>query len=379
MTVLVGSAHEFSLAPRGGGKHSIRRWVECPHRSILRVTLAILFLAAAIVAATAQAVLPEQPIFGTEVETENYRILVIGDALGGGLGAGLTRMAEIETGFEVTNRFKEESGVARPEVHDWGVALPKLLEGNAFDAVVVLLGSNDRQAIRIDEQRLEFGTPEWVAAYKARTDRILDALLSAGVKVYWVSIPPMADPVYDAAMRKIADLQRGRVEAKGASFVDIRKAFLNPDGSYTDTGPGDDGVVRRLRSRDGVTFFKQGNNLLGQLVLAAIKEGMAEEVPPQGVEVAAGKGDGPPLPKVPVFGQTTADGGAMTMRPDDILVADLTPKASEASSLTGPGARLAGLRALAVPGSAAEMLFSVGQMPPPPAGRADDFSYTPAP
>jgi uncharacterized protein len=346
---------------------------------LLRALMVLLFFASAIIVAAAQAVLPEQPMFGSEVEVENTRILVIGDALGGGLGAGLTRMAELETGFEVTNRFKEESGVARPEVHDWGVAIPKLLEGDAFDAVVVLLGSNDRQAIRLDTLRFAFDSPEWVAAYKARTDRILDALLAAGVKVYWVSIPPMADPEYDAAMRRIADLQRERVEAKGAKFVDIRKAFLNPDGSYTDSGPGDEGIVRRLRSRDGVTFFKQGNNRMGQLVLAAIKEGMAEEVPPQGGEAAAGKSDGPPLSIVPLFGQAAADGAAVTMRPQEVKVADLLPKASEITSAPGPGARLAGLRALAVPGSAAEMLFSVGQMPPPPAGRADDFNYTPAP
>jgi hypothetical protein len=344
----------------------------------LRVIFSILFVSVAIVAASAQAVVPEQPIFGSEVEAENYRILVIGDALGGGLGAGLTRMADLETGFEVTNRFKEESGVARPEVHDWGVALPKLLEGNAFDAVVVLLGSNDRQEIRTEEQRLEFGTAEWVASYQARTDRILDALLAAGVKVYWVSVPPMADPEYDAAMRRIADLQRQRVEAKGANFVDIRKAFLNPDGSYTDTGPGDDGVVRRLRSRDGVTFFKQGNNRLGQLVLAAIKEGMAKETPAQGTEVAAGKGDSPPPPSLPLFGQAAADGAAVTIRPEEVQIADLIPKAAEATAGTGPGAKLAGLRALATPGSAAEMLFSLGQMPPPPAGRADDFRLAPA-
>lgn len=339
---------------------------------ILRAIIAFLMFAAA---AAAQDVLPEQPQFGSEMESETYRILVIGDALGGGLGAGLTRMADVETGFEVTNRFKEESGVARPEVHDWGVALPKLLEGGAFDAVVVMLGSNDRQAIRAGEQRFEFNTPEWVAAYMVRTDRILDALLAAGVKIYWVSVPPMADPEYDAAMRKIADLHKLQVEAKGANFVDIRKTFLNPDGSYSDSGPGDDGTIRRLRSRDGVTFYKQGNNRLGQLVLAAIKEDMTKEVTPQDTVVAAGKDDGPPLPVVPLFGQAAVDGAAMTMRPADVKMADLMPKAADIA-ISGPGAKLAGLRAIAVPGSAAEKLFTSGQMPAPPVGRADDFSYT---
>jgi uncharacterized protein len=245
--------------------------------------------------------------------------------------------------------------------------------------VVVLLGSNDRQAIRMEERRLLFGTPEWIETYKARTDRILDALLSAGIKVYWVSVPPMADPEYDAAMRSITALQRERVEAKGAQFVDIRPAFLNPDGSYTDSGPGDEGVIRRLRSRDGVTFFKQGNNRMGQLVLAAIKEGMAKAAPPPSAEVAVGKAEGPALSEVPLFGQAAADGAAVTMRPEAVEVADLLPKASEPAAVVGPRARLTGLRALAVPGSAAEMLFSVGQMPAPPAGRADDFSFTPAP
>jgi len=344
---------------------------------IFRALIAILFLFAAAALAAAQGVPPEQPEFGSEMDSETYRILAIGDALGGGLGAGLTRMAELETGFEVTNRFKEESGVARPEVHDWGVALPKLLEGDQFDAVVVLLGSNDRQAIRDGERRFEFATPEWIAAYKARTDRILDALLAAGVKVYWVSVPPMADAEYDAAMRQIAGLHKERVEAKGATFVDIRKAFLNPDGSYTASGPGDDGTIRRLRSNDGVTFYKQGNNRLGVLVLAAIKAGMTKEAVPQGTEVAAGKGDGPPSPMLPLFGQAAADGAVITMRPEDVKVADLMPKTDLV--LTGPGAKLANLRAIVVPGSAAEMLFSVGQMPPPPAGRADDFSYVPPP
>ncbi len=67
-------------------------------------------------------------------------------------------------------------------------------------------------------------------------------------------------------------MQKERVEAKGARFIDIRHAFANPQGSYTDTGPDDTGEFVRLRSRDGVHFFKQGNNRLAQLVLEAIKQ-----------------------------------------------------------------------------------------------------------
>src|SRR5882672_7644346 len=63
-----------------------------------------------------------------------YRILVIGDALAGGLGAGLSRMAEAEPRFEIVNRFQEVSGIARPEVYDWAASLPIIMEGKEFDA-----------------------------------------------------------------------------------------------------------------------------------------------------------------------------------------------------------------------------------------------------
>lgn len=46
-------------------------------------------------------------------------ILAVGDAVGGGLGAGLLRMGEIDGRYEVAIRFNEESGLSRPEIYDW--------------------------------------------------------------------------------------------------------------------------------------------------------------------------------------------------------------------------------------------------------------------
>ena len=83
-----------------------------------------------------------------EQEKPVTRILVLGDAIGGGLGAGLTRVAEASGEYEVSNRFNEESGLARPEVYDWTATVPKILGSNAYDVIVVMLGANDTQPIR---------------------------------------------------------------------------------------------------------------------------------------------------------------------------------------------------------------------------------------
>jgi hypothetical protein len=349
---------------------------------LLRLAIASLGLCLASTLLHAQAV-ENAPIMGSQSTEEvvaqpvddTYRILVIGDALGGGLGAGLSRMAEPEPRFEIVNRFQETSGIARPEVYDWTASLPKIMEGKEFNAVVVLLGANDRQAIREGDFRLVFNTPEWTAAYEARIDELLDVLKTAGVKVFWVAIPPMGDAKYEADMKVVAALQKQEVLGKGQVYVDLRSAFLTPDGEYTDKGPDETGEVRKLRSRDGIAFFKQGNNRFGQLLLAEIKRvigaGQIETTPAVTPKVDL---PSPEIAVVPLFVQDNGDGSFVAFQPDEKLISEL------AKVVAGDIVVKAISRSDIVPGSEAEKLFILGQAQPAPAGRFDDFSYVkPAP
>ena len=322
--------------------------------------------------------LENAPIMGSQSTEEaspqpvddTYRILVIGDALAGGLGAGLSRMAEPEPRFEIVNRFQEVSGIARPEVYDWAESLPKIMEGKEFDSVVILLGANDRQSIRSGDFRLVFNTPEWTSAYKAMTDKLLDVLSAAGVKVFWVSIPPMGDAKYEADMQVLAALQKQEVQGKGAVYVDLHGAFLGSDGNYTDKGPDDTGEVRKLRSRDGVTFFKQGNNRFGQLVLAEIKRVIgASQFETTPAFTPAITLPSAAVTVVPMFGQKNTDGSSVTFQPDSKLISELS------RVLSGNIVIPAISRSDIVPGSEAEKLFILGLAAQAPAGRFDDFSY----
>ena len=127
---------------------------------LFRLAIASLGMVLASTLGEAQTV-ENAPIMGSQSAEEvavqpvddTYRILVIGDALGGGLGAGLSRMAETEPRFEIVNRFQETSGLARPEVYDWPASLPKIMEGKEFNAVVVLLGAYDRFVLAFAAKR----------------------------------------------------------------------------------------------------------------------------------------------------------------------------------------------------------------------------------
>ena len=151
--------------------------------------------------------------------------------------------------------FRKPPGIARPEVYDWPASLPKIMEGKEFNAVVVLLGAYDRQAIREGDFRLLFNTPEWKAAYEARIDELLDVLNAAGLKVFWVAIPPMGDAKYEADMKIVAALQKQEVLGKGQVYVDLRSAFLTPDGEYTDKGPDETGEVQKAALHAMASLF----------------------------------------------------------------------------------------------------------------------------
>ncbi len=317
----------------------------------------------------------EQPIMGSQSIEEliqqtvedTHRVLVIGDALAGGLGAGLARMAEADPKFEIINRYQETSGIARPQVYDWAASLPIMMEGKNFNSVVVLMGANDRQSIRVGEAKHEFNSPEWLAAYKTRTAQLLDILKASGAKIFWVAIPPMGDALYDRDMQILASLQKAEALSKGAVYVDLRANFTNPDGTYTDTGPDDTGEVRKLRGRDGVEFLRQGNNRFGQLLFAEINREIANT--PQQASPATLA----PKDLTPIFGQLTIDGIDATIQPDIAKIAEAT----RVQAMIASNGKIT--RTDIVPGSSAEKLFVQGEAPPAPAGRFDDFTMvTPA-
>ena len=315
-----------------------------------------------------------------------FRILVVGDGLAGGLGAGMTRMTQDDGQFEILNRFNESSGLARPEVYDWPNAVSKIMSDRPVDAVVVLVGVNDRQDIRSGNFRYPFQSPDWVKGYEANVGRLLEAAKGASAKVFWVSIPPMADPAFDGDMRYLSDIHAKLVTKSGGHYVDVRPAFLAADGSYVDKGLDETGTEHKLRSRDGITFFKQGNNRFGQLVLADIKKYMAMPTvtaPPAAIapsavtaNVATSETVIPVVPVmptgVPSFGQDGLDGEQITFQADAIQPSSQVKAVQRSES--GVAATSVDFKLAAKPGTAAQRMFTTGEIAAAPAGRLDDFA-----
>lgn len=314
-----------------------------------------------------------------------YRILVVGDSLAGGLGAGMSRMAQDDPRYEIVNRFNESSGLSRTEIYDWPSAIAKIVADRPVDAVVVLVGVNDRQDIRNGDARYAFRSADWMTGYKANVEDLLAAIKAANAVAVWVSIPPMQNTGFDADMRYLGDIHAKQVTAQGGHFVDVRRNFLAADGGYTDRGLDETGVERKLRARDGIAFFKQGNNRFGQLVMAEINRlatAAAAVVPPRPVvsaNVATAVAPISPAPAPPRFGQEGLDGEQITFRADEVLPTTVAPLSVVQRRALNAEVPTVDVRLTAKSGSQAQSLFNTGTVADAPAGRFDDFSVPAAP
>ena len=307
----------------------------------------------------------------TAPPSNGYNVFIIGDALAGGLWAGTTRTGSQYPEFAITGRFKEGSGLARPDIYDWASAVPKILERHYVNVAIVLIGTNDGQDIRSDSGRLAFGSEEWAAAYRAQVDEIVGVFMEQGVTVYWVGLPPMQSASHDDAVSTIAALQRERVLANGAKYIDVRPQFANSDGGFAQSGIGINGNEERLRSLDGIKFIKAGNDKLSMMVFDAISADLGLKPPGPVVAVSGDSFAGEAQAGLPLFGMELADGSLAALAP-----ADLPVRLADQDQVQGARVDLdQAADTPAAPGSSAAALFDTGRWPAPKPGRIDDFSW----
>jgi uncharacterized protein len=316
---------------------------------------------------------------------ENYQLFVFGDSLAAGLFAGMSRMAEGDLRLVIDGRFKDDSGLTRPEFYDWAAALPKIHERREIDIAVILLGSNDGQDIRSISGMIQFGTPDWASNYAQRVDNMIRILKERNIAIYWVELPPMGPAALEAETSLVATVQRDQAQREKIRYIETRKVFSEASGRYTDQGTDITGNLIRLRARDGIHFLKSGNNKLGLMVLQAIRRDIAA-ADGNVARLTSPHEDFPSTPEpektvtpLPIFGQMAGskEEAALT-----VITADpqwssavLAIASQKENPLSTPQTVVGALKARVAPQSAAGLLLNEGQWPESKKGRHDDFSW----
>src|ERR1700680_2153072 len=139
--------------------------------------------------------------YGSAVEAENDRsnrseyVLVIGDTLAEQLAQGLAEAFYGERPeVAVIKKTRAGSGLVRADFFDWSAQAPLFAASEKATAIIVMLGSNDRQQLRDDTGVHEPRSDRWHELYAKRLDDLLARLKEKKIPVIVVGAPPMRNP-----------------------------------------------------------------------------------------------------------------------------------------------------------------------------------------
>lgn len=207
-------------------------------------------------------------------------ITVIGDADAGRVSAALAA-----SGFEINDRSKISSGLARPDFYDWPATIDDLLPTiPASSTVVMVIGGNDGQALQSVDRELaglQPETPEWFNEYAERVRTLATSIVTAGHPLVWVGAHGTQVGETNQQMVDVNDAtERALENVPGVLYVSTWDVLRGPSGaSPSETVVGEDGVIlTALDPQFGGTLTDAGVHLLTLRVVDALRIG----APPSG-------------------------------------------------------------------------------------------------
>lgn len=309
-----------------------------------------------------------QPVARAEPAIEKSenakRVLVVGDFMAGGLADGLVAAYAQNPDVLIVDRTNGSSGLVRDDHYDWPNRIASVIEVEKPAVVVVMIGSNDRQQMRVGDTREQPRSEAWTTEYERRATALAKGVAGSGLPLVWVGNLPFRPGAMSLDMIAFNDIYRRIVADAGGEFVDVWDGFVDETGAFTATGPDMNGQPAQLRASDGINVTRQGRRKIAFYAEKPLNRllGTGDSAP--GVaRLDDGALQGPLL-----------EGGlpAVIDRTPPIAIDDLGPEG---------GAGLLGARVAPRNGDArtpAERLRREGVAADTQPGRADDFTARPS-
>lgn len=301
---------------------------------------------------------PETPI--VEKAPDSRVVLVVGDFLAGGLAEGLDTAFADNPAVRIVVRSNGSSGFVRDDFYNWPVEIKSLIETEKPSVVVVMLGSNDRQQMKVGDVREQPRSENWTKEYERRTDAFGKAMQDAKVPFLWVGMPAFGVSKMNSDMLAFNDIYHSAAQKHGGEFVDVWDGFVDENGAFVTSGPDINGQAVRLRSDDGINVTKAGKRKLAFYTEKPLAKILGLAAPGSITTVSAPAG-------APVEAPAPAPAPVIVDRTAPMLLGD--PALDGGSELLG-----AAPPAKANPNLPGEKLILEGKAPNASPGRADDFS-----
>jgi hypothetical protein len=167
------------------------------------------------------------------------------------------------------------------------------VEAERPDAVLALIGANDRQAIDTDSGSYVLGSDGWKTAYAARIAAFADVLKATGKPAFWVGLPPVRRTATARDYSGFNGMVRDSLDERGVRFVDVWNGFADEDGQFVSSGPDVGGQNAQLRTGDGLNFTRAGQRKLAFFVEQELDDVVGASPAVAATEVTAPAGEMP--------------------------------------------------------------------------------------
>ncbi|HEX2256122.1 MAG TPA: SGNH family hydrolase, partial [Afifellaceae bacterium] len=222
-----------------------------------------------------------QAIQAVEKAPDAKRVLVVGDFMARALARGLGEAYEEDPNVVVIEASSGSSGLVRDDYYNWRAELPKIVEEQKPDTLVVMIGANDRQAMQTASGPAQHGTDAWKEAYGKRIAEFLDVLKATGKPVLWAGLVPVRSSTMSRDYSSLNGLYRENMQGAGVTFIDAWNGFADEAGGYVESGPDVQGQVTRLRVDDGLNFTRAGQRKLAFFVESDLARILKDGAPAQ--------------------------------------------------------------------------------------------------
>ncbi|MHB8380352.1 MAG: DUF459 domain-containing protein [Acidimicrobiales bacterium] len=194
------------------------------------------------------------------------KVLEIGDSLGNDLGWGLARELASTRALTLTQKDKSASGLVTTWFYNWHQHLKTLLKRNHPDLVIVCVGGDDEQGMKVNGKVYSFNSPPWRTRYTALIRQIDTMTTRAGSYVLWVGLPVMAPNIYDEGVITLNSLFRSvAATVPGVTYLPSWALFTNSRGQFEMSGSVNH-VRTVLRAPDGIHLSYVGENVFATFV-----------------------------------------------------------------------------------------------------------------
>lgn len=276
-------------------------------------------------------------------------VLVVGDFIAGAAAEGLAGLFSQNAKVRIVDRSSGASGLVRTDHLDWPSRIAAIIEEEKPAAVLMAVGANDRQTMRIGTAREPLRSEAWIREYTARVASFASEVAREGVPLVWLGTPSFKSTRMNADMLAFNEIYRSVAADGGLEFVEVWDGFVDEAGKFVSTGPDISGQPVRLRTEDGINLTSAGRQKLAFYSEKELKRLLGIATTPS-VGGQPGAVPTPLLPGMPA-------------------PADRTPPIALADPALDGGETLLGASLPAAPRTAPPPLAAS-----PVAGRADDFT-----